>query len=441
MSINLNHYFAAAKKYSLSPFQLTYTVSTETSVAFFNQEVEAQQIGTAFDIAGQAILNGKKGSFATDRIDKDTPELMAQTIAETAKFGNDDSANNYFKGGLKYKKAKILLKDFKESNLAELRSVGLAIAKEAQAQDPRVSKVELSLSMIESSSLKANDLGMKAKEKSAFYQGYISVVCEDSDKEPRSGGEVFYSFHSVSDLVEQSHKAIKIAVKNAVDFFKSGPVPSKTYKAVLQPGCVSSLLDFYLSQLNAKAVQKHLSVFEGKVNQPIASPKLTLLHTPHATAMAATSYDSDGVPTQDFAIIKKGVLQDYFYSLETANIDKRQSNGCSSGRGNGSPIVVTVKPGKMSVDQLLAKMGTGLYISDISGLNSGIDSQTLNFSLPCQGYWVENGKIVKAVSMIIVAGNLKDVFENVKAVGNDSLLRDSTITPSLLISGLAFSGK
>jgi PmbA protein len=200
-------------------------------------------------------------------------------------------------------------------------------------------------------------------------------------------------------------------------------------------------LDFYLSQLNAKSVQKHLSVFEGKINQPIASPKLTLLHTPHSTAMAATSYDSDGVPTQDFAIIKKGVLQDYFYSMETANIDKRQSNGCSSGRGNGSPIVVTVKPGKMTIDQLLAKMGTGLYISDISGLNSGIDSQTLNFSLPCQGYWVENGKIVKAVSMIIVAGNLKDVFENIKAVGNDSLLRDSTITPSLLISGLAFSGK
>ncbi|MFA6829158.1 MAG: TldD/PmbA family protein [Bacilli bacterium] len=441
MALNLNKYFEAAKKYGLEPFQLSYGLTTETSVSVYNDEIEDQQIGSSSAIGCKAILNGKKGSFSTDFIDSSTPELVASSIARNAKFGKEDFVENYYKGGNKYKKANILSKDYKESNLSELKAVALEIAKETKASDKRIDTVEVSLSMIESKTFKANSYGVKTSEKSNNFSGYVSVVSKSEDNEPRSGGEFFFSFESLADLREKSHEAIKSAVKASVDFFKSGPVPSHKYKVVFNPSSVSSLISFYLSQLNAKTVQKHLSVFEGKLNQLISSPKLTVRHTPHTAALSSSSYDSDGAPTQDFDIISKGVLKDYFYSVETAKVDGRETNGCSVGDGNGAPCTITVKPGKLSLDQLFGKMKDGLYITDISGLNSGIDSQTLNFSLPTQGYLIEDGKIVKAVSMILIAGNLKDFFNNIIAVGNDSQLRGSAFTPSLLVGKVCVSGK
>lgn len=440
MKINVKDYFDAAEKEGLTPFQLTYTESTETSITVFNNDIESQQIGTSMDIGGKAIFEGKKGSFHTDRIDDATPALMAKEIKASAIYGTDEKVTNYFEGGLEYKKAAVLFDDFEESNLAQLRAIGLEISALAQKEDPRVTKVEVYLTKMEGKSMKANNLGMQVEEASKAYIGYIAVVCEDETKEPRTGGEGFKSFHSLKELKEDGIIAVKKAVKAAVDFFHTGPVESKNYNVVLCPGVVASLLGFYLSQLNAKSVHKHLSVFEGMLEQKIASDKLTIDHTPHVTSLSASSFDADGYPTQDFTILDKGILKDYFYSLETANEDNRKSNGTCSGNGNGDAMVVTVQKGDLSLEELLAKLNDGLYITDVSGLNSGINGQTLEFSVPCSGYVVKDGKIDKAVSMIIMAGNLKALFENVEDLANDVENKGGFFTPSMLVKDLAISG-
>ena len=94
-----------------------------------------------------------------------------------------------------------------------------------------------------------------------------------------------------------------------------------------------------------------------------------------------------------------------------------------------------------SKEDLFAKIKNGLYINDVSGLNSGIDSTSLNFSLPCQGYVIKDGKKDKAVSMIIMAGNLLDLFNDVSYIGSDVYDDSSIITPSIAVKKLQVSGK
>ena len=155
---------------------------------------------------------------------------------------------------------------------------------------------------------------------------------------------------------------------------------------------------------------------------------------------AACSFDGDGYPTQDFCWIEKGKLKEYFRSIESALQKKQKSNGCGSGGGNASYRLLWVEPGNVSLSQLLAEMRDGIYITDISGLNSGLDYDTLDFSLPCSGYMVEKGKIVSSVSMITLSGNLKNVLENVQMLSNEKGFFNDIYLPSCLFFGAIISG-
>lgn len=441
MKNSLNKYFQKGYEKGFEVYQISNSNSKELSVTVINDDVETQTIGDSSAILGLALLNGKVGRFSTDAIDKNTPQLLADNIAESALYGKEEVKENFFDGKAKYKKAKTCLKEFKPADLHELRSLGLELSKYIRGLDKRITHAEINLSMDCGENHLANSLGLKCKKQTKVFLGSIYVIASDTDGEHRSGSCMFCSFKNLEELKAKSMKEIPTAIANAVDFFKSGPVKGKTYKAVLAPGVVSALLAFFISHLQAKLVQQHLSIFENKLGEKIASRALTIKHTPHITSISASPYDTEGVPTQDFVVIDKGVLKTYFYSLETARYFKTESNGCASGNGNSSPFILTMKPGKYSKEDLFAKIKNGLYINDVSGLNSGIDSTSLNFSLPCQGYVIKDGKKDKAVSMIIMAGNLLDLFNDVSYIGSDVYDDSSIITPSIAVKKLQVSGK
>ena len=441
MKIDTKKYLQAGIDKGFDVYQISYGHSTDTSVCLIDGEIENQTIGEVSSISAKGLLNGKIGFFATDAIDKDTPSLLADNAYESALYGKEESADNFFDGKAKYKKAKTSLKEFKSATLHDLRKLSLELYQYAKKQDSKITQVEINLSLENGSRRLINNLGLDCKTEMKTFCGGINIIATDTDGEHRSGGAFFYSFKSLDDLKEKALIKINDAVHAAVDFFKSGPTKGKNYKVVLSPNVVSALLSFYVSQLSAKLVKQHLSVFEGKLSEQITSKVLTIKHTPHISCLSATPFDSEGVPTQDFTLIDKGVLKTYFYSLETAHHFNVEPNGCASGNGGASPIALSVKAGKYSLEKLFEKASDGIYINDVSGLNSGIDATSLNFSLPCQGYLIKDGKKDKAISMIIMAGNLLDLFNNVKAVGSDLHVGTGFVTPSLLVKKLAISGK
>ncbi len=438
----MKKYFEEAKKNNIDPYQTSYSTSTEASVEVHNGNVEVQQIGTTQDISAKGIHDGKQGSFSTDCIDKFTPSLMAENVLQSALYGKEAKAEDYFHGGLKYRKTKVSrIKDFRKSTLKELRDFALSVYEDVKSRDARLTKITVSVSMQTGESEKFNSYGVKCKDQGSYYVCSISVVAENEDKEPRSGYKGCHSFHSLEELKVKTREIIPEVISSAVDFFGSSALKTKKYKTLLSRSCVASLLSYFLGQLNAKNVQQHLSLFEGKLDTQIVSGSLTMKNIPYALSLGASNYDADGYPTQEFTFIKNGVLKDYFYSVETANKDNRKSNGCCSGNGHGAPIVVSVRPGRNDLDSLFAKVKNGLYITSVSGLNSGINGQTLDFSLPCEGYLIKDGKKDKAFSMMVVAGNLLDVFNNILAIGNDVEPDNGRFIPSMIVKSLTVSGK
>ncbi len=163
---------------------------------------------------------------------------------------------------------------------------------------------------------------------------------------------------------------------------------------------------------------------------------LTINERPHiAKALASSAFDSEGVLTQDREIISQGVLQTYLLTSYSARKLGLTTTGHAGGIHNW---LVNASGHDGSFDAMLKTLGTGLLVTELMG--QGVNVVNGDYSRGAAGFWVENGIIAYPVSEITIAGNLKNMFEGIVAVGSDVDLRGSIRTGSVLIDEMQVAG-
>ena len=440
MNIDSKACFLAAKQAGMDFLSVSESYSKETSLSIHNDEVESQQIGSSSQYSFKGIYDGKKGIYSLDSYEPGRRDDIISSVKERSSFGREDKIENYFDGKAEYEKAKTLREDFVPSNLEERRKEASSLSDEIRSKDSRIINVDVSFSRSEEGGEKKNSLGLDCKEETKYFTGSRYISAKSEDGVIRNSEKGAYSRISLTDLKKKLEEKIPSLLELPMDFFHPECLPSGSYPCVFSESRASVLLNCYRGQLSAKQVHKHLSLFEGKLNQKIRSDAVTILHTPHIEYRGSGSFDADGYPTQDFPVIEKGILKTYFYSLETAHEENKESNGCSCGNGEGEPLVLTVQKGDKSLDEIFAERKDGIYITELKGLNSGIDGQSLQFSLPCSGYVIKNGKKDHAFDRNIVSGNLKDLFLHVVGFSKDPIITKGNRIPNRYVSEVDLSG-
>ncbi len=440
MRVSFDEYFKLAEEKGISPFQIAYYENHETTVDTFNDVVESQQIGETHSIVCKGTYKGKIAYCSTDIVDKETPEYLTDNIVKNAKYGKKYKDAYYCPGGLKYKKVKYADGTFIDSTLNEIKKACLDLYPKIKKMDSRIENVEIEIQKFEMQSKMADSLGMKVSKNFKVYSFGLVVHSKDEKGNRRSESGGAESGLSLEDLLVKANKTINKTVKKSLDFLGSSSCSSRKCKAVFSPYTFSGLLSAFTTHFNQKAVNKGLSLFEHKIGCQVVSSCFTIYNNPHKISLSALSYDSDGYPTEDFCFIKQGELMTYFKSLESAYDSKTISNGCSVGDGNAGAQLLTVDPGKKTRDELFEEMKDGIYIVGLSGMGSGLDGQTLDFSLPCFGYLIEQGKVARPVSMITVSGNIKDLMMNVEELGSDIEYQGGIYLPSVLVKKVMISG-
>ncbi len=156
---------------------------------------------------------------------------------------------------------------------------------------------------------------------------------------------------------------------------------------------------------------------------------------PHVKkGLASSAFDDEGVATHARDVVKGGVLQGYFLGSYSA----RKLGMKSTGNAGGNHNLVMDSTGE-DFAALLKKMGTGLLVTEMLG--QGINMVTGDYSRGAAGFWVENGEIAYPVHEVTVAGNLKDMFGNIVAIGTDVMVRGSRQTGSVLVEGMTVAGE
>ena len=221
---------------------------------------------------------------------------------------------------------------------------------------------------------------------------------------------------------------------------RAGAVKPKTgtYPVLFDERVASSLIGHLLSAINGTSIARGSSWLRDALGQQVLPKGLSVIEDPHRPRISGSRpFDGEGIPTRRRAIVQDGILTSWTLDLATARKLGMQTTGNAGGSHNLS-IRSTRTQASDDFRGLLKKMGTGLLVTELMG--QGVNYVTGDYSRGASGYWVENGVIQYPVEEITIAGNLRDMFKDIAAIGNDVLIRGTKQTGSILIGSMTVAG-
>lgn len=443
MRFNTKKFFELAKSRKFEAADLVISKGHSLSASVFHGEIESYSEENTISATARGIINGKLGGCTTEKFDKNTVEFIIDSIEQSAKVIETNDPTIIYPGSKKYHRGNFYNQSLFETPFEQKKKILFEIEKKLFAYDKRINEVAgVSYSESYEESELTNSYGLKLKIKKCDFSFSAQITVKEKE-EIRTD----YSVFAGNNLEEfDVDKFVKDLADKTLKKLGSSPCKSKKYPVILNPRSSAILLRSFLANANAEDVQKNSSLFIGKLHQQVASKKLTVIENPLTKNIFFDYFDDEGVAINKKHIIKKGVLETYLYTLETAAKDGVEPTGNGyrgAGKASAGLGYLIVKPGRHSEEEMISSIKEGIYITDLEGLHSGMNARSGNFSLQTQGFMIRDGKLAEPLALITVSGNLVEMFNNIKDIGSNSefLLQGKASCPSISIKKLFISGK
>ncbi len=250
--------------------------------------------------------------------------------------------------------------------------------------------------------------------------------------------DYWYTSDRRADRLADPAAVGRYAAERALSRLSAKRIPTGHFPVLFEAPLALGLLGALTHATSGGALYRQTSFLLDSLGRQLFPSHISVLEDPHIKgAMGSSPFDEEGVKTQAREVVSAGVLQGYFLSSYTARKLGMQTTGNAGGSHN---LVLRSSQTKRKDDfeAMLRKMGTGLLVTELIG--QGVNYVTGDYSRGAFGYWVQNGQIQHAVEEITIAGNLKDMFAQIVAVGADAITRGSKTTGSILIERMAIAG-
>ncbi len=310
--------------------------------------------------------------------------------------------------------------------------MGIVIEKQALAQDKRIKQSEgVHISTQRAVQVFGNSIGFMEHEERTRHSISCVLIAEQDGRMQRD--YAYDTRRDYRDLLPQS-ELIVMAAQRTVARLNARSIPTTRVPVLFDPPIAAGLIHHFLSAISGGVLYREASFLCGALGEQIFPTWMNIEDNPFLLkGMASCNADNDGVQTQQRHLIKDGILQGYLLSVYTGRRLKMASTGNAGGAHN-----VLVQSGPDDLPALLRKMDRGLYVTELMG--QGVNIVTGDYSRGASGFWVENGHIQFPVENITIAGNLKEMFAHVVAVGNDIDTRGQVHMGSLLLNEMTVAG-
>ena len=443
--MNINKLMEKAKALQIDPIEVYIQKSEKQSIEVFAQKVDALTIAQSGGMAIRGIYNGKMGYCFVEEDSDDNIDTCLQMLMENAKSLELDEPSFIYAGDTAYPSVEVTENQLVNVDASEKIAYLKEVENKLAQSDPRI--VQVMGSLMETQQVQTqiyNSLGMDLHKHESYTVFYSSVLAqENNDNKSAYEIKVMHSFDECPIDEYVSKLKDKVCSKLNATQVKTGK-----YKVILKNNAMSSLLGAFTGLFDGEQVYKGISKLKDKMNEMIFDEKITILDDPlKKDGINSTPFDDEGVASYTKTVVENGVLKLFLHNQKSA----AQMNTTSTGNGFKSgyassvgihPTNFYIQPSDVSFEALVEQMDCGLIIDEINGLHAGLNPITTDFSLQAAGYYVENGKIVKPVNLITVAGNFLEMMKEVEAVGSD--LEDalsSASAPSILFNSLSISGE
>ena len=271
----------------------------------------------------------------------------------------------------------------------------------------------------------------------------VSTLADDGDETQTGFG------FSVGDSPKEFNlqRAAKEAADRATRLLGAVKPPSKRLTVVLDPFVTSQFLSVLSSTLNGENVAKGRSLFAGRLGEVVANPLITLVDDPtNPLAYTSTDIDGEGLAARRNVLIENGVLKMFVHSSYSARrMDTRSTGNATRGGFAGTPgtgcLAMHLVPGTQSQQQMIAGVQDGVLVQMVSGLHSGVNPISGDFSTGASGMLIRNGAIAEPVREFTIASTLQRMLQDVASVGNDvDWLPMRAAGVSLVIHDVTMSG-
>jgi len=308
--------------------------------------------------------------------------------------------------------------------------------------DKRIANSEgATVNLHESQFVIANSLGFIGGYPSSRHSLSCAVIAGKDDAMER---DYWYAVaRDAKDLMD-AQQVGRIAAERTVRRLNARQLDTMQVPVLFEAPIASSLLGSFVGAVSGGSLYRKSSFLLDQMDKPVFASHINIEDNPDIRkGLASSPFDDEGVRVQRRTIVENGVLRGYFLGSYSARKLGMRTTGNSGGNHNlimkASGGQTGALSGELDFAGLLKTMSRGLLVTELLG--SGINAVTGDYSRGAAGFWVEHGEIQYPVQEITIAGNLKDMYRNIVAVGSDILVQGSKQCGSILVEGMTVAGR
>ncbi|HHU55780.1 MAG TPA: TldD/PmbA family protein [Acholeplasmataceae bacterium] len=431
-----------AKQYGFTDIEIYEHVTKSLHISIYNHVVDKNEISDVKGISIRAIYNGKMAYLSIENTEEDI-EFILSNLKQNAEALTTDEEFEIFAGSKEYPTVKVEENDFHNYLHTDRIDMLMSLEEKVKEADARIVFVpHCHYQEIETSVRIINSNGLDVEKHNQFCAVTLQAVAREND-DSQSAFEIEVK-KRIKDL--DLEKMAKEVVRKTVSMLNAKPVASKKYPVVIENKTMSSLFAAFQSIFSGEAAIKKITPLLGKENTKIMSDKISIIDDPlKDEAIFKHPFDDEGVACYRKEVVSNGVFKTLLHNLKTAKYFNTKSTG--NGFKSGSVIGVSgsniyIAPGNKTKEELISSIDEGLLITSLEGLHAGVNPISGDFSLKSSGYLIKNGKIDRAVTLIVISGNFFKLLNNVAEVGSDLNLRYTGIgAPSIKFNEVSISGE
>jgi PmbA protein len=421
--------------------------SRDTDVEVFGGEVESLTTAVVEGIGVRVVSDHRQGYAWAGSLDESVIADTLQDARDNARFGEPDEwyglADKQDVDGVDAAALDLWRDELAKVPTDEKVAIALELERATKAADSRIRNVESASygdSLTEAAI--ANSHGVEAATRRTSC-GASSVAIADDGTGPQTG----YGFVAGRALADLDLESVpRDAALRSTRLLGARPIPGRRLPVILDPLVTRSVLGVLSSAFNGESVLKGRSLFAGREGELIGAPIVTVLDDPtDARAAGASPYDSEGVPTRATTLIADGVLQGYLQNVYTGRRSGSGTTG-SAVRGYTSTPGVGVRalrlsPGTKSPEEIMASVPEALYVQSVSGLHSGTNPISGDFSVGAEGLLVRDGAFAEPVREVTIASTLQRMLLDLMEIGADlTFLPGAVAGMTVLLGDMTISG-
>jgi PmbA protein len=302
----------------------------------------------------------------------------------------------------------------------------------AFSADKRINNSEgCTINVNEGRFVQANSLGFVGGYPSSRHSVSCSVIAGKGDGMQR---DYWYSTARNASEILKVEEIGRIAAERTVRRLKARKMPTTQCPVLFEAPVAGGLFGHFVGAVSGGSLYRKSSFLQDSLDQQIFSDIVRIDDVPNIPrGLGSSAFDGEGVFTRQRAIVEAGVLRGYFLGSYSARKLGMQTTGNAGGTHN-----LIVQSGELDFAGLLRKMQRGLVVTELLG--HGVNQVTGDYSRGAAGFWVEHGEIQYPVEEITIAGNLKDMYKNIIAIGNDVLGQSARQCGSVLVERMAVAG-